>query len=494
LDVDGAGTSSMTLVDLYQCNSTVAQVWEVNATTGTIINPHSGLCLDDKAASTKNGNQIWIYTCNGTAAQKWVVTASSTPPSSTPPTSTPPSTPPTTPPTTSEVAPTITSAANVTLTAGQAGSFTVKDTGTPAPTLSESGTLPSGISFNSTSGVLSGTASAAGTYKISFTASNGVSPDAVQSFVLAVVSAPTTGGGGSSSNCTSPFLASYFCQTVTGDTVLSNSSSLVTDFVNQYTQNYGTVGVNADTNYAIPIYRASASQSLSQVSFDSADCSGDSSFGSFQVPVPSGAVPAQGTDHSLIVYQASTNTDWEFWEFGNGSNGGYTACAGGEITNVSTSNGVFPTSGGQLASSGISYLATMITNSDINSGAINHAIALQLIYCNGSYVAPARTNYDCSGGSIPYGQYFRFPSSLAMPSGLTSLGQMVFKAIQNYGLVVTDHAGAVTVEGEDPAGWDLTNNTTDNPIGDAMDGQASYSVITSLPWADLQAISSPALP
>jgi len=69
LDVDGAGTSSMTLVDLYQCNSTVAQVWEVNATTGTIINPHSGLCLDDKAASTKNGNQIWIYTCNGTAAK-----------------------------------------------------------------------------------------------------------------------------------------------------------------------------------------------------------------------------------------------------------------------------------------------------------------------------------------------------------------------------------------------------------------------------------------
>ena len=186
LDVDGAGTSSMTLVDLYQCNSTVAQVWEVNSTTGTIINPHSGLCLDDKAASTINGNQIWIYTCNGTAAQKWVVSSSSA----------------TTPAAPTGTAPAITSTGSTSFTEGTAGSFTVTDTGIPVPTLSESGTLPSGISFNATSDVLSGTASTTGAYPITFTASNGVSPNAVQSFVLTAASVPASppsSGSGSSS-------------------------------------------------------------------------------------------------------------------------------------------------------------------------------------------------------------------------------------------------------------------------------------------------------
>ncbi|HRZ07786.1 MAG TPA: Ig-like domain-containing protein, partial [Candidatus Competibacteraceae bacterium] len=59
-------------------------------------------------------------------------------------------------------APAITSAATTTFTVGQSDSFTVTATGTPAPTISYSGTLPSGVSF--TSGTFSGTP-AAGTEK-----------------------------------------------------------------------------------------------------------------------------------------------------------------------------------------------------------------------------------------------------------------------------------------------------------------------------------------
>ena len=72
LDVKGAGTTPKTLVQLYHCNGTVAQQWTVKS-NGSIVNPHSDLCLDDQYSGTDNGNQIWMWTCNGTAAQKWTI-------------------------------------------------------------------------------------------------------------------------------------------------------------------------------------------------------------------------------------------------------------------------------------------------------------------------------------------------------------------------------------------------------------------------------------
>jgi len=87
-------------------------------------------------------------------------------------------------------APAITSAATTTFTETQAGSFTVTATGTPAPTLSETGGLPVGISFNPSTGVLSGSAASgtAGLYTITFTATNGVGNPAAQTFMLEIAS------------------------------------------------------------------------------------------------------------------------------------------------------------------------------------------------------------------------------------------------------------------------------------------------------------------
>jgi hypothetical protein len=91
-------------------------------------------------------------------------------------------------------APAITSAASTTFTVGTAGSFAVVATGSPAPTLAESGPLPSGVTFDPGTGLLAGTP-AAGTvasYPITLTAANGVAPDATQTFTLHVVKANTT--------------------------------------------------------------------------------------------------------------------------------------------------------------------------------------------------------------------------------------------------------------------------------------------------------------
>jgi len=89
-------------------------------------------------------------------------------------------------------APAITSANNTTFTVGSAGTFTVTKTGFPAPTLTETGTLPSGVTFTAATGVLAGTPDpgTGGSYPISFKAANGIGSDAVQSFTLTVNQAP----------------------------------------------------------------------------------------------------------------------------------------------------------------------------------------------------------------------------------------------------------------------------------------------------------------
>ena len=87
------------------------------------------------------------------------------------------------------IPPTITSASSTTFTQGFAGTFFVTATGTPDPSLSETGTLPSGVAFSSTGG-LSGTPTQSGTFPITITATNGLPPDATQSFTLTVVSPP----------------------------------------------------------------------------------------------------------------------------------------------------------------------------------------------------------------------------------------------------------------------------------------------------------------
>ena len=90
-----------------------------------------------------------------------------------------------------QTAPSITSASSTTFAVGAAGSFTVTATGSPTPSLSESGALPSGVTFTNNgngTATLSGTPASGtnGTYSLTFTANNGVGTPATQNFTLTV--------------------------------------------------------------------------------------------------------------------------------------------------------------------------------------------------------------------------------------------------------------------------------------------------------------------
>jgi hypothetical protein len=91
-------------------------------------------------------------------------------------------------------APTITSAGHATFTVNATATFTVTTGGQPTPSLSETGSLPPGMTFTDNgdgTATLGGTPTSGGSYSFTITASNGVLPNATQAFTATVNAPPS---------------------------------------------------------------------------------------------------------------------------------------------------------------------------------------------------------------------------------------------------------------------------------------------------------------
>lgn len=270
--------------------------------------------------------------------------------------------------------------------------------------------------------------------------------------------------------------------------VLPNSSQYAADIVADYKSEYGAVGVNTD----LATFEAPPKAHRVRVSV-SPGCDNFIPDTGATAPIPSYASSGGSTDTPLIVYQPSSGYEWEYWQATKTSSG-WSACWGGRL-HMTTSDGVFPFPYG-LSASGISYLATEITEADVASGSINHAVAMGILNCNWpdypKYVYPAdRTDCGTHVGQPAEGQWFRFPPNLATPSGLTPFAKMVFKAIQDYGAVITDQSADVTIYAEDPSDWAAEGNKGVDPITKSWDGEQEYQVVANLPWGQLQSVVPP---
>jgi beta-glucanase (GH16 family) len=70
LTASGSGTAAHTAIVWDTCNGSSGQQWRIES-DGSLLNPGSGLCLDDTSSVTTNGNALQLYPCNGTSAQIW---------------------------------------------------------------------------------------------------------------------------------------------------------------------------------------------------------------------------------------------------------------------------------------------------------------------------------------------------------------------------------------------------------------------------------------
>ena len=173
-DVDTLGTAALTtntwafLTETYNGSTLALYV------NGTLVSSlaHTGNIATSTNPLQIGGDSIYGQYFNGTIDEVRVYNGALTAAQITSDMNTP-----ITPP--QPTAPAITSAAATTFTTGALGTFTVTTTGSPTPTVSESGALPGGVTFTDNgngTATLSGTPTAAGTYPLTFTAANGVAP------------------------------------------------------------------------------------------------------------------------------------------------------------------------------------------------------------------------------------------------------------------------------------------------------------------------------
>lgn len=286
---------------------------------------------------------------------------------------------------------------------------------------------------------------------------------------------------------------SFWNQRLPDDAALAtNSASLVRDFVDQIHGAYGTVGINT-SSYSAPVYVVD--RRVRSVRVRVTPCLGEpfdaaAAAALRWVPIPAGARPASGTDHDLIVLQPSTGREWELWE-AHRDRGTWTACDGGELADVYSSDGVFPAPTG-VAASGISILAGMIRFSDLRAGRIDHAldVAVPLTARYPAKVEPAdRTDgWSDAPDAIAEGTRYRLDPDVDVAAlHLTRLGAMVAHALQDYGMVVFDTAGAVSFQGQDPA--PVVARGHPNPWAKLFGGVPSYKVLAGIPWGDLEALA-----
>jgi RHS repeat-associated protein len=70
LTVHGNGTTAATLVEIDSCTTASGQKWQA-APSGALVNPNSGMCLDDPGGTKTTGTQLDIAACNGWPRQEW---------------------------------------------------------------------------------------------------------------------------------------------------------------------------------------------------------------------------------------------------------------------------------------------------------------------------------------------------------------------------------------------------------------------------------------
>ncbi len=305
----------------------------------------------------------------------------------------------------------------------------------------------------------------------------------------------SSGADGSAPSCGVPFASSGpWCTPLPSSAPLaSNSAAVVANIEADEKNNYGTFAINTDT-YSSPIYTVPASTPATNWSFD--DCQNKGSLPSnfapvlMGVPTAPGMVQSMGTDGEITIYDPTTDEEWEFW-VASQTGGQWSACWGGTIQHVSTNPGIFPSGLGATAS-GLPLLGFLIRIDELQAGVIRHTLNIETVRTQaGVFSWPAnRTDGNTANADILMeGQRVRLDPTFDVTTLPNPAERTIAKAMQDYGMILTDTSGAVTMQAEDPRPYMAAHNTTTNPYDAIFAGRQSYAVLQDIPLSRLQVLA-----
>jgi hypothetical protein len=221
------------------------------------------------------------------------------------------------------------------------------------------------------------------------------------------------------------------------------------------------------------------------------------------VPWANGMFPTPGRDANMVIYDPTTDTEFDFWRVTT-LYPTPTAWMGGRLDSESSSDGIFPYPYG-AAASGLPLLGGLPLIREAQAGQINHVVAFNVpqLQCVQPPRAPATRN-DCQHPgpySLEEGLRFRLPPSYKIGKKLataTPFVRVLATAAQRYGMIIANGSGAnvVTMRLENPRTClpgesQAQCNADPNNPWPALLGVAPYQmsrVLDQFPWAALEAL------
>lgn len=286
---------------------------------------------------------------------------------------------------------------------------------------------------------------------------------------------------------------SFWYQPIPADATLNaNSAGMVTNFLAQITKYYGDVTLA----WGQPVYTMPANNPTFAVTNSQSYAPLNAALAAQQAAVP--ILPyvvaepnPPDTDQGLIIYQPSSDSLWDFYQFTQTSPP-YSTTWGAGMTEVSVSNGIWLYPFGESAT-GLSYFQAQISVADMQAGAINHVMGIGLVETDVQTNVSWPANRSDGGGTtvagtaIPEGIRFRLDPTLNLSNyNLSPVALMVAKAAQTYGFVVIDRSGGIGVYAQDPLSF--TQMGLPDPwvpyLGSYEDEM--WAVFENFPWDHLQ--------
>lgn len=293
---------------------------------------------------------------------------------------------------------------------------------------------------------------------------------------------------------------SEFARDITDAPLAADSDALVANLGQQVAEYYDGIAAFNKDQFNVSAFMVSAGQPRANVIWDNCQRKSsvpkqlyDPSRGAIfaSVPIPEDAVPAKGSDGELSIYDSSTDQLWEFWR-ANKQADGWHACWGGRIDQVATSKGFFADGTGASAS-GLSATAGSIRIREAQALKIDHAMSLGITriahWSEFSYPAQRSDGSEPVGkaAAIREGQRFRLDPSLDVNTlRLHPVAAAMARAAQQYGFIVTDRSGGVSVNPE--SGIGTTSRGAANPWAAILGSTPSYQVLRNFPWNRMQAL------
>ena len=249
--------------------------------------------------------------------------------------------------------------------------------------------------------------------------------------------------------------------------------------------------------FGMPIYTSTAGDPLYTVQ----DNGNDSLFEANQpIHIPNAAAPSPGSDHWMFIYDKTKNLIFEMWQAHKDSNTWTTNT--GDVYSP-TGDGVHQVDGSPQSGNGASYFGGVVTDADIASGFINHALAFASEYTASTWRYPmnASDGQGTDPNDLPMGARLQLDPSVncqALPGA--SMGEeMICQALETYGGYIRD-TGGVTLsmyfEGED-----LTDPNRNPPDGSPGNPERPGGVfdtvglhdardLSHIPWQKLRVLNS----